>query len=58
VLREICESDLRLILAARVGPVAVRVALVVSMFCPTGLCLLLSPLSTAAETKLRLRSAE
>jgi len=58
VLREICEFDLRLILAARVGPVAVWVAPVVSMFCRTGFCLLLSPLSTAAETKLRLRLRE
>jgi hypothetical protein len=56
-LREICESDLRLILPARVGPVAVWAASVVSMFCPTDFCLPLW-LSTATETTLRQQSAE
>ncbi len=58
VLREICESDLHLILSACVGPVAVWVAPVVSMFCSTGFCLLWPPLSTAPGTKLRLRLTE
>jgi hypothetical protein len=57
-LREISESDLRLILPARAELEAVWVAAVVSMFCRIGLCLLWSPLSIAAETKPRQRSTE
>jgi hypothetical protein len=57
VLREICESDLRLILAAPVELVEVLVASVCSMFCSNRFCLLCLLPSTAAETKPRRQSA-
>jgi hypothetical protein len=57
-LREICEFDLRPILPSRVGPVTVLLASVVSMFRPTVFYLLWSPLSRAAEIKLRRQSAK
>jgi hypothetical protein len=58
VLREICESDLRLILSALGGPAEVFAASVMSTFSWTRFCVLCSPFSTATETKLRQQSAE
>jgi hypothetical protein len=57
VLREICGSDLRPILPARVGLVEVFVASVIPVFRPTRFCLSCLRLSTATETKLRQQSA-
>ena len=59
MLREIYESDLRRILPARVGLVAVFGGVGgVDVSFELALCLLCSPLSTAAEIKLRQQLAE
>ena len=58
VLREIYESDLRLIPVAHVELVEVSVAPVSSMFRSNRFCVLCLSFSTAAETKLRQQLAE
>jgi hypothetical protein len=57
VLREICESDLRLILSARVELVAVFAASVMPMFCLAAFYVLWPLLSTATEAVPRRQSA-